>query len=161
YMAKRVAVRPDLLQADRVVDVYSVSGCISRDFADYVGHWQHNGFWLFDSPEIIQRLAHDHALELSGASLFFYEAHDLQVHEANSQWHQFEPEVSFETRVVSPAEKTLEGYDVVTFSVGNRAECSPLSCNYLATEVETNQHCLLPSFERAKHLLDEGTFSDS
>jgi hypothetical protein len=55
----------------------------------------------------------------------------------------------------------LEGYDVVTFSVGTSAECSPLSCCSLATEVETNEHCLLPSFERAQRLLNEGRFDNT
>jgi hypothetical protein len=34
----------------------------------------------------------------------------------------------------------------------------PLSCDSLATEVETNQHCLLSSFERAQQLFEEGAF---
>ena len=37
YMAKRVAKKPEGWLGERVVDVYSVSGCISKDFADYVG----------------------------------------------------------------------------------------------------------------------------
>jgi hypothetical protein len=36
YMAKRVFKKPDWLQATQVVDIYSVSGCISQDFADYL-----------------------------------------------------------------------------------------------------------------------------
>jgi hypothetical protein len=34
YMAKRVSVRPDWIKVERVADVYSVSGCVSEDFAD-------------------------------------------------------------------------------------------------------------------------------
>ena len=56
---------------------------------------------------------------------------------------------------------TLEGYDVVTFSARTSAECSPLSCNVLAAEMETNEHCLLPSFERAAQLLEEGRFTNA
>jgi hypothetical protein len=43
YMAKRVHKRPDWLQAPHVVDIFSVSGCISEDFADYINYWKHNG----------------------------------------------------------------------------------------------------------------------
>jgi hypothetical protein len=161
YMAKRVVVRPDWLEAGRVVDVYSVSGCISKDFADYVGHWKHNGYWLFDSPEIIQQLAGEYSLDLAGTALFFYEAHGQAFHEADRQWRAFEPDASLRTNVVSPAEKTLEGYDVVTFSTGNKAECSPLSCNGRAREVETNSHCLLPSLDRAQRGLNEGHFDNT
>jgi hypothetical protein len=53
YMAKRVALKPEWLAADRVVDVFSVSGCVSKNFADYVTFWKHNGFRFFDSPQIL------------------------------------------------------------------------------------------------------------
>jgi hypothetical protein len=51
YMAKRVCRTPDWLGAPHVIDVYSVSGCISENFADYIQYWRHNGYWLFDSPD--------------------------------------------------------------------------------------------------------------
>ena len=34
YMAKHVAARPDGLKANQVKNIYSVSNCISDDFAD-------------------------------------------------------------------------------------------------------------------------------
>jgi hypothetical protein len=73
----------------------------------------------------------------------------------------FEPEPSFHTNVAVPEAKAFEGYDVVTFFVQTCPECSPLSCNSLASEVETNTHCLLRSFEEARTLLENGTFNDS
>jgi hypothetical protein len=161
YMAKRVSLRPEWIKAGRVEDIYSVSGCVSEDFADYVHYWKHNGYWFFDSPEIIQQLAQDHALELAGTALFFYEVHEREFNEDEAQWTAFKPEPAFTTRVVLPLEKTLQGYDVVTFSVGTSAECSPLSCNSLAAEMDTNRHCLLPSFELAQQLLDEGKFNNT
>jgi predicted nicotinamide N-methyase len=36
YMAKHIAIRPEWLKAERVVDIYSVSNCVSEDFADYI-----------------------------------------------------------------------------------------------------------------------------
>jgi hypothetical protein len=53
-----VAPKPEFLKALQVVDIFSVSACISEDFADYhIQYWKHNGYWLFDSPEIIRKLA--------------------------------------------------------------------------------------------------------
>jgi hypothetical protein len=161
YMAKRVSVRPDWINAPRVADVYSVSGCVSKDFADYINYWQHNGYWFFDSPEIILELAQQNSIDLTGTRLFFYEAHELEFDDIEGRWTGFKPEPSFRTQVVPPAEKVLEGYDVVTFSVRTSAECSPLSCNSLAAEVATNQHCLLASCERAQQLLEEGRFKNT
>ena len=70
YMAKRVACRPEWMKAERVADVYSVSNCVSKDFADYIGFWRHNGFWLFDSPKVIQEIAAEHSVDLKETRLF-------------------------------------------------------------------------------------------
>ena len=43
YMSKRVESQPDLLNAAAVLDIYSVSGCVSKYFADYISYWKHNG----------------------------------------------------------------------------------------------------------------------
>ena len=160
-MAKRVSPRPQWLKADRVTDIYSVSACVSSEFADYINSWKHNGYWFFDSPEIIQQLAEQNAIDLTGTRLFFYETHELEFDGTDGTWVPFKPEPSFTTQVAPPTTKSLEGFDVVTFSVGTGAECSPLSCNSLATELETNQHCLLATFDKAKHYLDDGRFKNS
>jgi len=161
YMAKRVSFRPEWINAQRVEDIYSVSGCVSKDFADYIKYWKHNGYWFFDSPEIIRQLSEQQSIDLTAARLFFYEVHELEFDDAEGQWIPFKPEPSFPTHVVPPTEKALEGYDVVTFSVRTSAECSPLSCNLLATEVKTNRHCLLPSLEHAQQLLLAGQFKNT
>ena len=160
-MAKHVVARPDWLKANRVNDVYSVSNCVSDDFADYINYWKHNGYWLFNSPEVIREVAEKHSLDLTDTRLFFYEVYELEYDEDEKSWRSFTPESSFETRVIQPVAKILEGYDVVTFCVHTSPECSPLSCNALAFEIETNEHCLLPTFEKAKTLLEEGKFENS
>jgi hypothetical protein len=161
YMAKRISVRPDWIKAGRVADVYSVSGCVSEDFGDYVNFWRHNGYWFFDSPQTIVQLARQNSIDLTGTKLFFYEAYELEFDDAEGHWTTFKPEPSFTTQVVLPAERALEGYDVVTFYARTSAECSPLSCNSLAAEVQTNQHCLLPSLEQARQLLEDGKFMNT
>ena len=160
-MAKHVVSRPEWLKAERVADIYSVSNCISNDFADYINYWKHNGFWLFDSPEIIQKVAKEHCLDLTNISLFYYEIHELEYDENEVSWKPFTPELSFTTQIIEPKIKNLEGYDVVTFYMRTSPECSPLSCNALAAEVETNQHCLLSSMEQAQHMLEQGKFKNT
>lgn len=161
YMAKRVSVRPDWIKAERVVDVYSVSACISENFGEYINDWKHNGYWFFDSPDLLVQVARRNTIDLTGTKLFFYEVHEQEFDDVEGRWMPFKPEPSFTTQVIQPAERALEGYDVVTFSVKTSAECSPLSCNALAAEVKTNQHCLLPSFERAHQLLESGKFKNT
>ena len=159
YMAKRIVARPDWLPVQRVSSIYSVSGCIAENFADYINFWKHNGYWLFNSPDVIIEVARENNIDLAETMLFFYEVYELQFN--SGEWTPFEPEPSFGTNVSLPEAKVLEGYDVVTFYVQTSPECSPLSCNSLATEVETNTRCLLLSFEQARALLENGTFNDS
>jgi hypothetical protein len=159
YMAKRVVARPDWLPAERVSSIYSVSGCISENFADYISFWKHNGYWLFNSPETIIDIARENKIDVSDTVLFFYEVHELQFDAG--KWTPFEPEPSFQTAVNVPDVKVIEGYDVVNFTAQTSPECSPLSCNALASEVETNPRCLLESFEHTRTLLENGTFKNS
>jgi hypothetical protein len=159
YMAKRVVNRPDWLHPERVSSIFSVSGCISENFTNYIDYWMHNGYWLFDSPAAIIDIAREKRIDLSGTVLFFYEVHELEFDKG--EWIPFEPQPSFTTNVNISKKKLLEGYDVVTFSVGTSPECSPLSCNGLATEVQTNSRCLLESLEQAQRLLENGTFQNS
>jgi hypothetical protein len=161
YIAKKIFNKPDWIKKLRVDDVYSVSGCMSEYFADYINYWKHNGYWLFDSPEVIKKLAEEYALDLTETKFFYYEVYDLQFVEEKNEWKPFTPETSFKTNVVVPEKKHLEGYDVVTFSVGTSPECSPLSCNSLANEIKVNRHSLLASLEEAKQSLESGKFKNS
>lgn len=154
YMYKRVEPRPEWLAAPQVHDVYSVSGCISEYFADYIPFWGHNGFWLFDSPARLQQIATENAVSLEGMKLFYYEAHEKEYDRDKRVWASFEPEASFGTNIQSPGLKRLEGYDITTFSAHTSPECSPLSCNSCASEVPTNEHCLLGSLDEAKDILE-------
>jgi len=160
YLYKKVATAPDWVKVPGS-EIYSVSGCISEEFADYIQYWRHNGYWLFDSPEIIEAIAAENAIDLSALTLFYYEVFEQQYDADARRWEPFEPEPSFETRVQPPAAARLEGYDVVTFSVRTSPECSPLSCNALAERVSVNRKCLLDSFELAESSLERGLFDDS
>ena len=146
YMAKRVA-RPDgWLKAPHVTQVYSVSSHLAADFGDWINAWMHNGYWFFDSPAVVQEVALQIGADLAGTTLFYYEGFEMQYDE-ESHWGSYSPTPSFPLNVEPPARKTLRGFDVVTYSCNNSAECSPLSCNALADEIPVNEFCLLASLE--------------
>lgn len=157
-MAKRVQ-KPVGFHMDQLLDIYSVSGCINEDFADYIAFWKHNNYWLFDSPEIIRATAQENSIVLAGTSLFFYEVHDQQFD--GKSWLPWKAEMSFHTNIIEPTTKSLEGFDVVTFHCGNAPEHSPLSCNALAREISVNNHCLVNSFDDAYSSLSSGKFKYS
>ena len=159
YMAKRVRSKPDWLQAPQAVDIYSVSNCQSENFSDYIPYWKHNGYWFFDSPEIIKSVAKENSIPLEGTSLFYYEAYEMEFD--GEIWHPFAPEASFPTNVVSPSKKQLEGFDVVNFTARTSPECSGLSCSSLARDLHTNTHCLFASFNEAETNVSNGAFNES
>lgn len=158
YLYKQVASRPEWLNAAEVADIYSLSGCVSKVFADYVPYWKHNGYWLFNSPGAISDVVKNASVSLEQQKLFYYEAYELQFDEDTQTWSTFEPEPSFNTDVVVPVSKKLEGFDITSFSLGSAPECSPLSCNSRAAELRTNRHCLLESFEEAKVIVEQNGF---
>ena len=161
YMYKRISLRPEWLGVPSVVDIYSASSCISHDFCDYINYWKHNGYWLFNSPAVMENLAAEHAFSLSDCTLFYYEAYDFQFIQTDRVWAEFFPIEDFVTDVLKPVSPKLEGYDVSTFLCANKPECSPLSCNYLARELTVNRHCLFATLEDAKLAIDGGKFENS
>lgn len=163
YMLKKVTVKPAWLESDAVVDVYSLSNCVSGDFADYIKYWEHNGYWLFDSPKIMTSLAEKEGIDLSGTTLFYYEVYEYEFDDRTIEWLGFTPDKfeSFETDVQVPIKKYLQGFDVVTFYANTSPEHSPLSCNSLATEISVNQHCLFNAFEETKDAIEQGLFKNS
>lgn len=115
-------------------------------------------------PDVValnrQRLKHLFPSEERGGPRFErFEPCDVLI--CSGQRILFEPEPSFPTDVSVPELKAFEGYDVVNFTAQTSPECSPLSCNALASAVETNARCLLESIEQTRTLLENGTFSNS
>lgn len=156
YLAKFVSRLPVFVEAPQVVDVYSASGCISRCFDNYVKYWKHNGWWLFDSPQIIENLIAEYHIPSPELTYFYYEVFEQEYDQAETIWRKIASPTDFPVNITEPAYKNLAGYDVATFSCQNHPECSPLSCNYLAREVPTNKHCLFENFEQAWQWIENG-----
>lgn len=93
--------------------------------------------------------------------MFYYEVYEQEFDDEKDQWCLYKREESFTTNVRLPDQKILAGFDVVSSSQKNAPECSPLSCNSLANEIQTNAHCLLLDFETAKQLVETGSFNNS
>ena len=161
YMLKHVARRPDWLKAPHVDDIYSLSGHVAENFADYVRHWKHNGYWLFDAPAAMREIARDNKIDLAAMTLFYYEVFEEEFDEDAKRWGAFAPEASLPTLIEAPSAPRLAGYDVATFWARTSPECSPLSCNSLAENLAVNRHCLFASLDEARQALDAGTFDKS
>lgn len=158
FMAKRNLKPPKALGIEGITDVYSVNDCVNDNFADFVDDWKHNGFWFFDSPEIIRALAADKSVDLGGTTLFYYGAYEFEF--TGKEWRTFSTFPEMGTAVAPPEQKHLEGFDVVSVWPENSPdpEHSPLSCNAVAKVLHVNEHCLLETLEEAKARLSDGSF---
>ena len=141
YMYKRI-VLPEWLDCKNVAKMYSVSGCFSENFADYIPYWKHNQYWFFDNPEVMDGIIHEQKF-VNDFELLYYELYEQEFDEEEQHWQEFSGETSFGYDVKSPSQKEFLGFDIVSFSMGTSPECSPLSCNHLCRVVNVNQYCLL------------------
>jgi len=152
YMLKKIAKGPGYLKAPQVEGLFSVSGCISKEFTDFIKHWKHNKYLFFDSPAKIHEICKAENIDVTGMELFFYEIHAEQFDEKTSKWEALRIEDTFETNILLPQESEFLGFDIASHSCGTGPECSPLSCNLLADEFPVNRLCLLDSFDEAVRL---------
>jgi hypothetical protein len=158
YVAKRIpAERPDWLHAPSVVDVYSVSDCVNYTLleSNYTPDSPHICYGMFDSPAAIASAARSNNIDVEGTKLFFYEAHESEFD--GHDWLPLAADNSHRIRIMLPSAKDLVGFDVVT-SIDGPNSHSPLSCNGVAAEVRTNQHCLFETFNDATAALSSGAF---
>lgn len=161
YMAKRVVFRPDWLDVPHVRDIYAVANCVSGDFCDYMNLWRHNGFWFFDSPTLIRTIASEKNFDVANTSLLYYRGHGKQFDADLGKWTDCYRDPDIWTSVSPPHGDTFLGFDIVTYSMQNAQECSPLSCNGLAKQVRVNEHCLIDTLDYAIGQLENGAFTNS
>jgi hypothetical protein len=143
YLPKQATTKPDWLHAPVVREICSVSDCISAPPDGWIDHWTHNDLWVYNTRD---------------------EAADVVPSGAESKFHIYAyrllpvlftsgTEGLFEVPVVNaePLPATYEslGFDIVSRSVGNNFECSPLSCCDMAQEMAANEFCLLPTLPMA------------
>jgi len=161
YLAKRIAEGPVWEDARHVTEIWSVSGCISKNFTEYIPYWKHNDYWFFNSPREILEISREESLELNSFKLCYYAVYPSEFHERFRQWKSFMPFADFATDVQLPTAAMRLGYDVVTYSVGNSPECSPLTCSGLAGKLQANSKGLFDTFPAAKTALEAGAFDNS
>jgi hypothetical protein len=146
YFARRIEPRPDLLNASGVREICSVSECISSGAEGWISAWRHNGFGWFNT--IAEALAVVPDGQRAGFRLFAYRIH-REVFRGSQRTALSVPD-DVQPEPLPDAFRSL-GFDSASKSSeqGLSLECSPLSCNGLASELPVNEHCLFPTLEAA------------
>ena len=144
YFPKRIVPAPVELNAPQVCEVWSVSDHISHGPPDgWIGRWIHNALWLFDSPDLARAV-----LPVAESASYAIVAYRIWTQEFVGGDPR---EITIPELAVVPCESFASlGFDAVSTSTeGGTFECSPLSCNYGARTMITNEFCLFPDLERA------------
>jgi hypothetical protein len=153
YMYKRIIAPSEGLGCTNVIKIYSVSGCMSENFTDYISYWKHNQYWFFNHPGDMDSIIAER--KITGEfELLFYELYEKEFDEEEQAWREFQGEESFGSDVKNLSHKDFLGFDIVSYSMGTSPECSALSCNLLCQEVDVNQYCLLNDLDFAVALTE-------
>lgn len=147
YFLKRTA-RPDgWLLPESVVEVCSVSDCINPSPDGWIDRWLHNELGFFNTRDDARTMVADPGPDFH---LFAYRLLPLRFTKTGRE--------PFSLPTVSPEPLTADflslGFDVVSKSVSDFFECSPLSCNGLAQETPVNRYCLVNTRTEAESLAD-------
>jgi hypothetical protein len=139
YFAKVVASRPAFLKSARVREICSVSLCISAGPDDWVGQWRHNWLGWFNAPDDAWSVVPEE--DRSRYRLFGYRLGPIRFNRGTSEPVTIPDDVH---PLPIPESFVSLGYDAVNKSMESVLgfECSPMSCNSMADEIEANDYCL-------------------
>jgi hypothetical protein len=146
YFARRVEPKPDLLKAPGVREICSVSECISSGAESWISAWRHNGLGWFNS--VADALAVVPEGQRAEFRLFAYRIYP-ELFRGGDRVALILPDD------MRP-EPLPDGFHSLGFDSANKSsdqglslECSPLSCNFMASEMPVNEHCLFPTLDAA------------
>ena len=146
YLIKRVELNPYWLQGSGVLEVCSVSNCISRPPEGWIDRWLHNELGWFN--RIADAMSVAPAGQQGTYRLFAYRVYPEVFRPGGRAPFSVPADVRPEP---IPASFRSLGFDTVNKSMEATLgfECSPLSCNAMALECAVNECCLFSSLEAA------------
>ena len=137
---------PGGLRAPGVREICSVSQCISSGPDNWFASWRHNSLGWFNTVADAVRVVPE--ARRGEYRLFAYRIHP-EVFRGRERRPLVVPD---DVRPdAAPAGFRSIGFDSASRSseAGLSLECSPLSCNGLATELPVNEHCLFQTIDDA------------
>jgi hypothetical protein len=146
YFAKRITQRPEWLKATSVREICSASSCISSGPDGWLDGWLHNEFgWFNRAADALGVIPPD---QRGAYRLFAYRLYPALLRGGDQ--HTFPVPSDVHPEPIPPAFVSL-GFDSISKSMPSVLgfECSPLSCNSMATEIAANEYCLFDSLDSA------------
>ncbi len=142
YFPKKRLPTPEWLSGTAAEEVCSISECLAPGPPGWIEHWIHNDWGYFNSvADALSVMPGDNS--------------EYQILALALLPRRFENGNSSAMEVRVPQVEALPdsfvplGFDVASKSVSFSFECSPLSCNLMAEEIQVNRYCLLDEMEQA------------
>jgi hypothetical protein len=136
YFPKKRTPRPEGYDLPGVVEIASVSDCIAEGPVDWIQSWTFNELGFFDDVDVAESVVPES--DRSQFEIYAYEFLDERFAEGLAEpWTV--PRVACKT---PGSDFDALGFDVVSKSITDFFECSPLSCNGAAKTFKPNAHCL-------------------
>jgi hypothetical protein len=137
----KITTLPANWQAAGVAEICSVSNCLCTSPQDWIGHWKHNDWGFFSSVAEARSV-------VTGAHkpfvVFAYRLLPRAFVKGHVKAYDI-PELPLDP---IPSNCVSLGFDVVSKSIADFFECSPLSCNHMAAEIAgVNRYCLMNTLE--------------
>jgi hypothetical protein len=143
YFPKKATPRPEGYDLRGVVDIASVSDCIAKGPENWIESWTFNDLGFFDNVEAAEAVVPES--DQSQFDVYAYEFLDERFVGGIAEPWTVPP---LACRLPGSDFEPL-GFDVVSKSVTDFFECSPLSCNGKAATFRANAHCLFEALEDA------------
>jgi hypothetical protein len=146
FFPKIIVMRPDWLKNPDIVEICSVSHCISEAPPHWIDPWIHNDFGWFN--RIDDAMSVVPAGQAAEYRLFAYRLYP-EVFRGGAALPFVRPN-GVDPEPIPQTFRSL-GFDSVSKSMETILgfECSPLSCNSMADEIAANAVCLFPTLEAA------------
>jgi hypothetical protein len=142
YFPKVTERRPDDWPGPKtVIEMCSVSECISSGPENWIDKWLHNELGFFPTERKALKVADD---PKQNYSMYAYKLYPLKFDDGQAR--PWEVPVS---EVLDLTEFEFLGFDPVSRSQDSYPECSPLSCNTGASDFRVNRYCLLEGLDYA------------
>jgi hypothetical protein len=158
YFPKVTQSGTDWLGNESVLEICSVSHCISEGPDGWINQWKHNELGFYDSEEIAYQVIEENP---SAFHLYAYKMYPLSCLQGKTKSALIPSAIASQVAALS-TDYELLGYDIVTKSTSSFFECSPLSCNSAAAQYPVNRYCLIATEELAYQALtkicEKGTY---
>ena len=144
YFPKQRYPPPPWMVEQGISEIASVSLCIAEGPDGWLEQWKHNEWGFFRDPDTAWSVVPQE--ERSDFRLHAYSLYPAEF------WEGEEGRVELPDLGVAPLDAGFQsvGWDVASRSAGQHLECSPLSCNLLAEELEANAFCLFSDLAVAR-----------